>query len=409
MDTLGVASQVSETIRWRDRFAARLLLRGLAECRSGAFLVRLPDGRELNLGKTDAPEQVQLTVKRWRFFWRALTRNDIGVGESYMDDDWACSDLVALCRIFLRDQSLLESRSLWTLYTRLRNIWLWRAQANTLRGSRRNIAHHYDLSNDLYRLFLDDTMMYSCAVFDKPESSLETAQRSKLDEICRRLELAPGMHVLEIGCGWGGFALHAARHYGCRVTGITLSREQLELARQRIAEAGLQDLVEFQFCDYRKVSGVFDRVVSIEMFEAVGFEYYAAYFAAVARALKPGGRMFLQTITIPDQRFDRYRRDFDWIKKYIFPGGMLASVHRIATTLKHKTDLRIDWLRDIGVHYAETLACWRQRFFERLPEVRQLGFDDRFIRMWEFYLASCEAAFAVRHIGDAQVILSKPA
>jgi cyclopropane-fatty-acyl-phospholipid synthase len=280
--------------------------------------------------------------------------------------------------------------------------------ANTLRGSRRNIGRHYDLSNDLYRVFLDESMTYSCGVFTSPTDTLEEAQRAKLDGICRRLGLQRGQHVLEIGSGWGSFAMHAAQHYGCRVTSITLSAEQQRLATERIAAAGLSDLVDIQFRDYRKMTGLFDHIISIEMLEAVGYEYFATFFRACDRLLKQHGRMFLQTITVPDQRFDSYRREFDWIRKYIFPGGCLASVAAVNETLKRHTTLQMEWMREIGTHYAPTLRHWRERFFAKLPEVRRLGFDDRFIRMWEFYLASCEAGFATRYIGDVQMVLSRP-
>jgi cyclopropane-fatty-acyl-phospholipid synthase len=215
------------------------------------------------------------------------------------------------------------------------------------------------------------------------------------------------MHVLEIGSGWGGFAIHAAAHYGCRVTSITLSQRQLELARERARDAGVSQLVEFRLCDYRDVDGSFDRIVSIEMFEAVGYEYYPAFFGACDRLLRAGGRMLLQTITVPDEQFETYRRGFDFIRKYIFPGGLLASVGAINRTVQEQTRLRIDWVRNIGPSYAPTLHAWRDRFMEHLPEVRRLGFDDRFIRMWEFYLACCEAQFAARSIGDVQLMLRR--
>jgi cyclopropane-fatty-acyl-phospholipid synthase len=250
-------------------------------------------------------------------------------------------------------------------------------------------------------------MAYSCAVFDATHTTLADAQEEKLDGICRSLELQPGMHVLEIGSGWGGFAIHAARRYGCRVTSITLSQRQLELARERAREAGVEALVDFRLCDYRDVQGSFDRIVSIEMFEAVGYEYYAAFFRTCDRALRAGGRMLLQTITVPDEHFEAYRRGFDFIRKYIFPGGLLASVGVINETVQKQTRLRIEQVRNIGPHYAPTLHAWRQRFMQRLPEVRSLGFDERFIRMWEFYLACCEAQFAARSIGDVQLVLRR--
>ncbi|MEO8603946.1 MAG: cyclopropane-fatty-acyl-phospholipid synthase family protein [bacterium] len=391
-----------------DRVAARLVLRQLARWPAGLLRLTLPDGQECHFGAADGSETVAVTVHAWRFFRRVLTGGEIGVGESYMDGDWSCSDLVALCHTFLTDQAVLDQRSPWTVARRgIHAVQRW-ARANTLRGSRRNISHHYDLSNELFGLFLDDSMMYSAATFDTPGLSLAAAQRAKLDGICRGLDLQPDQHVLEIGSGWGGFALHAAREYGARVTSLTLSHDQHRLARQRVDAAGLSERIDIQLCDYRQASGRFDHIVSIEMFEAVGLEYYDAFFGACERLLSPHGRMFLQTIAMPDQRFDAYRRDYDWLRKYIFPGTLLASLHEVTASLKRVTGLRIESLRDIGPDYARTLRLWRERFLAQRSEVRRLGFDDRFIRMWEYYLASCEAAFAVRYINDLQLVLSRP-
>jgi len=391
----------------RYRVATNLVLARLARWSAGILMLRLPDGTAVQFGRPTAGRRVSIAIKDWKFFWRVLTAGDIGVGESYMAGEWSCSDLVELFRQFLHDQSVLAYRWSWTLAARLRH-WILRClHANTLAGSRRNIQYHYDLSNDLYRLFLDESMTYSCALFERPDMTLREAQERKIDDICRRLELAPGQTVLEIGGGWGAFAIHAARHYGCEVTSLTLSEQQRQLACERVRAAGVEAAADIRLCDYRHATGRYDRVVSIEMFEAVGYEYYDAFFTQCCRLLKPGGRMLLQTITVPDQRFDTYRREFDWIKKYIFPGGALASFHAIVATLKRRTDFRIEWVRDIGLHYAQTLRCWREQFLSQLPEVRRLGFDERFIRMWEFYLASCEAAFSVRYIGDLQIVLAR--
>ena len=390
------------------RLAAKLVLAGLARWSAGALMMRLPDGRAVQFGGPAAERRVSIVVKDWKFFWRLLTAGDVGVGESYTEGEWTCTDLVELFRQFFHDQSVLASGWSWTVLTRLRHWALRLLRANTPAGSRRNIQYHYDLSNDLYRLFLDESMTYSCALFEREDMTLREAQERKLDDICGRLDLGPGLALLEIGSGWGGFAIHAARHYGCHVTSLTLSEQQRQLARERVRAAGVEALVDVRLCDYRHVTGSFDRIVSIEMFEAVGYAYYDAFFTQCGRLLKPGGRMLLQTITVPDQRFDTYRREFDWIRKYIFPGGLLASLHAIVDTLKRRTDFRIEWARDIGLHYARTLRCWREQFLSRLPEVRRLGFDDRFIRMWEFYLASCEAAFSVREIGDLQIVMARP-
>ena len=393
---------------YTDQIATRIALRQLGRWRVGALAVELPDGRTLDLGEARAPRRVAVSIRRWRFFRRALTGGDIGIGEAYVDGDWECSDLVELCRMFVEDQAVLDARSPWTLPMRLAHRLQRLVRANTLRGSRRNIRHHYDLSNDLFRLFLDDSMTYSAAVFARPEMTLEEAQRAKLDGVCQSLGLQPGQHVLEIGSGWGAFAIHAARDYGCRVTSLTLSEDQWRVARERVAAAALTDRVDIRLCDYRRLSGSFDHLVSIEMFEAVGRRYYDTFFAACERLLRPLGRMFLQTIAIPDQRFDAYARDYDWIRKHIFPGSELASLHGITASLKRVTTLRIESLRDIGPDYARTLHHWRERFLRRRHDVRRLGFDDRFVRMWEFYLASCEAAFAARYINDLQLVLRRP-
>ena len=390
-----------------DRIAFRLVLRQL-ESWSGAVHLELPDGQRLDLGTPGSAAPISVRVNRWRFFRRVLAGADIGIGEAYMDGDWECSDLVALCRMFIADQRVLHARSAWSLPAALLHGMQRWARRNSLRGSRRNIRAHYDLSNELFGLFLDDSMTYSAAVFARPDSSLADAQLGKLDGICRALELQPHHHVLEIGGGWGSFAIHAARNYGCRVTALTVSKEQLALASRRVDAAGLDGQVEIRLCDYRRVSGRFDHLVSIEMFEAVGLEYYDSFFGACERLLRPHGRMFLQTIAIPDQRFRAYVRDYDWLRKYIFPGSLLASLHEITASLQRVTTLRIDALRDIGPDYARTLHLWRDRFRRRLPEVRRLGFDERFVRMWDFYLASCEAAFQVRYLNDLQLVLSRP-
>jgi cyclopropane-fatty-acyl-phospholipid synthase len=292
-----------------DRLAARAVLDRLARWRHGRLLLTLPDGGAHELG-SDAPgaRRIALGVHDWRFFRRLLLGGDIGAGESYVDGDWSCSDLVGLCALVVEDQSVLGERSAWHLGSRAVHAVRRLSEANTLRGSRRNIRRHYDLSNDFFRLFLDESMTYSAGVFTHPAATLAEAQREKLDGICRTIDLRAGQHVLEIGSGWGSFALHAAEHYGARVTSLTLSTEQQRLAVERVAAAGLQGQVDIQLRDYRAVRGRFDHIVSIEMFEAVGFEYYDAFFGACERLLAPAGCLFLQTIAIPDQRFDRYRR-----------------------------------------------------------------------------------------------------
>ena len=392
----------------RDRLSTRLVLGTLARWRAGLITLVLPDGRVVSYGDPSSARRVRVTVKSWAFFWRVLTAGDIGNAESYMEGDWEVSDLVELCALFLIDQSMLDVHSPWTWLARVRHRLIAWSQRNTLLGARRNIRRHYDLSNDFYRLFLDDSMSYSCAFFDTPAASLAEAQQAKIERIARKLEPRPGDAVLEIGSGWGALAMHLARAYGCRVTTLTLSAEQHELARRRVAEAGLSERVDVVLRDYREQGGRYDRIVSVEMLEAVGYRYFGTFFERCAKLLAPEGRMVLQTITFPDDKFDGYRKDFDFIRKYIFPGGLCPSLYEIARAVKRRTDLRIVGVEDIGAHYATTLRHWRSRFLAALPEVRRLGFDARFIRMWEYYLACCEAAFSVGYLGDLQIVLARP-
>ena len=394
--------------RLRDRLAARLVLARLSSLRAGSITLVLPDGAVLRYGDSASERHVTITVKSWAFFWRTLAAADIGGAESYVEGQWAVSDLVELCRLFLIDQSMLDAGSGWTAPVRLRHALLRWVRTNTLARARQNIRHHYDLGNEFYALFLDESMTYSCAYFENDAATLEEAQQAKIERLCRFLDLTPGLEVLEIGSGWGALAIHLARRYGCRVTSLTLSEQQLEFARRRAAEAGMSDRVDFRLCDYRQAEGCFDRIVSVEMLEAVGYEYFATFFGRCAKWLRPGGKLVLQTISVPDQSFDAYRRDFDFIRKYIFPGGLCPSLYEILRAVKERTNFRLVALEDIGSHYARTLRCWRERFLARLLEARRLGFDERVLRMWEYYLASCEAAFSVRHIGNLQIVLRRP-
>jgi cyclopropane-fatty-acyl-phospholipid synthase len=279
---------------------------------------------------------------------------------------------------------------------------------NTKVGSRKNILAHYDLGNDFYALFLDETMTYSCAIFEQENSSLKQASEAKYDRICRKLQLAAGDRVIEIGTGWGGFAVHAARNYGVQVTTTTISDEQHQFARQRIKAAGLEDRITLLKKDYRDLSGKFDKLVSIEMIEAVGHQYLPIFFRTCSRLLKDDGIMALQAITIGDQIFDRHKRTVDFIKRYIFPGSCIPSITAISIALAKATDLRLVHLEDITPHYARTLREWRRRFFTNIKKVRALGFSDTFVRMWEYYLCYCEGGFAERYLGDVQMLFVKP-
>jgi cyclopropane-fatty-acyl-phospholipid synthase len=279
---------------------------------------------------------------------------------------------------------------------------------NTKSGSRRNIAAHYDLGNDFFRLFLDDTLMYSSAIFETPETSLKEASIAKLDLICRKLQLKPTDHLVEIGTGWGGFALHAAANYGCRITTTTISQNQFGLAQERIREAGLADRVTLLLEDYRELKGQYDKLVSIEMIEAVGHHYYDSFFRQCASLLKPDGAMLLQAITIADQQFASARDEVDFIKRYIFPGSCIPAITPLLQAATRASDLKLVHLEDIGPHYATTLNHWRQNFFKNIEEVRKLGYPDPFIRMWEFYLTYCEGGFIERVLGDVHMLFMKP-
>lgn len=381
---------------------------GLRGIRGGTLTLTCPD-RTDQFGD-DGDLDATLVVQDERFFLRALTGSDTGIGESFMDGDWTTPDLVPLARLMLRNRSILESQGRITgALHRLAGGVARRLRDNSLAGSRQHIHHHYDLGNDFFRLFLDaELLMYSCGYFETAADSLETAQTQKIDRICRRLQLAPSDHVLEIGSGWGGFAVWAASRYGCRVTTTTISEEQFRYIsewRSRLGETGSR--IEVLREDYRELTGQFDKVVSIEMFEAVGLNRYDEYFAAADRLLAPDGAMLLQTITVDDQWFPRYHDAPDWIEKHIFPGGQLASIGEILKSLARTTSLSMYHAENLGTHYARTVHSWRVRFHQQLDRVRALGFDERFIRMWDLYLAYCEAAFLERHAGVFQLLLVK--
>jgi cyclopropane-fatty-acyl-phospholipid synthase len=389
-------------------WAKTAFLSGLGQMTGGMLTVECP-GRTYRFGE-DGGLDATLRVHDERFFLRALTGSDIGIGESFMDGDWTTPDLVPLAQLMLRNRRILDgqSRIMGALH-RLAGGIARHLRDNSVAGSRRHIHQHYDLGNDFFRLFLDtDLLMYSCGYFESPTDSLETSQARKVDRICRKLALSPTDHVLEIGSGWGGFAVWASTHYGCRVTTTTISDEQYRYVqewRSRLGEAGSR--IDVLRADYRELTGRFDKVVSIEMFEAVGLKHYDDYFTSIDRLLAPGGLMLLQTITVDDQWFPNYHGTPDWIEKYIFPGGELAAVGEVLRSLARTTSLSMYHAENCGTHYARTLGAWRRRFHQNLDGVRALGFDDRFIRMWDLYLASCEAAFLERHTGLFQLLLLK--
>ncbi len=375
---------------------------------SGRLDLSLPTGQIIRLGDRHGRADATASIHDDRLFLRMLLRGELGAGESYVAGEWSSDDVVGVIRLFLRATGAngLESplTRLAQLPTRLRH----QRSANTRAGSRRNIHAHYDLGNEFYQLFLDaDTLAYSCALWKPGVTDLAEAQRAKLERMCELLELGPDDRVLEIGCGWGGFAIHAARTRGCRVTAITISHEQHRLARERVAAAGLADRIDVQFRDYRNLERgeQFDKIASIEMLEAVGYEYLPDYFATCARVLRGDGRIAIQTITIPDARFERYRRNVDWMQTYIFPGSLIPSLGAIGRA-SDTAGLRVVEAHDIGPDYAPTLRAWRERFVAAMPRVRELGFDPPFVRTWRLYLAFSEAAFAERTLADHQLVLA---
>lgn len=358
------------------------------------------------LGSDDP--KVEIVVADPRFYRALAAYGTVGAGEAYMDRLWYCDDLVGLVRLLLRNRSLLDGME--GGLARLGGMALrsWHAlRRNTHAGSRRNIAAHYDLGNDFFKLFLSQDLMYSSAYWAK-DDDLESASMRKLDLICRKLRLQPSDHVVEIGTGWGGFAVHAAKHYGCRVTTTTISQEQYACAVERAAAAGLRDRVTVLMKDYRDLTGHYDKLVSIEMVEAIGAEYLETYFRKLGSLLKPEGFALLQAITIEDHRYAQALRSVDFIKRFVFPGSFIPSIASMLTAKTRACDLALVACEDFGNSYARTLEAWRIRFLARLPQVRAQGFDERFIRMWEFYLAYCEGGFRERSIGVSQLLLAKP-
>jgi cyclopropane-fatty-acyl-phospholipid synthase len=386
--------------------AGRRLATELARrIRIGRLTLVLPDGTRRVAGTPGGPSG-ELHIHDVAAAWRMVLNGEMGAGEGYMDGQWSSPDLPALLKLAALNREALSLNGWMQLPLRLPQLVAHRARRNTRRQSRANIQAHYDLGNDFYRLFLDETLTYSSAVFAAPDQSLADAQRNKYRIIAERAGLEPGMHVLEIGSGWGGFALYAAGELGCRVTTITLSKAQHELATQRLRDAGLADRTSVELRDYREVAGTYDAIVSIEMLEAVGAEYYGTFFEVCDRALAAGGKVSLQTITVPDVGYERQRRGVNWIQAYIFPGGLVPSLAVIERSL-HRTRLLMTGTQDIAASYVRTLAAWRASFLAHREEVAALGLDERFIRMWEYYLAQSEAGFATGLIQDQQIVLEK--
>ncbi|MBC2607989.1 SAM-dependent methyltransferase [Pelagicoccus albus] len=391
-----------------------VVLNNLKQARVGSIEVHLPNGEIHKCGANDSAKSTTFRIHNTETFKMVALNKGIGLGEAYQHGYWSSDDLCGLLQWFcvnLQDISPnitpAASKALSGLLVAADTLTHWRRR-NTIDQSRRNIHAHYDLGNDFYKLFLDPTMTYSSAFFTSETQSLEQAQEEKYDRICRKLDLQPYHHLLEIGCGWGGFAMYAATHYGCKITGITISEEQLKEAQKRVANSPVRDRIEIRFADYRTLEGKFDRIASIEMLEAVGEKYLGQYFEQVERLLKPEGLAAVQVITTPNPIYKGYRKRVDWIQKHIFPGSHLPSSRRLLEAAESSGNLDLLHQETFGLHYAKTLNLWRRRFLSQWGNIEQQGFDEAFKRKWEFYFAYCEAGFLQRHINVMQMVFGRP-
>jgi len=393
---------------WRRR-----VLRALEQLTRGRLDLHFPDGQVQVLGRDLESPAAKIYLRDEEFFSRCGLYGDIGFAEAYLDGQWETPNLTAVIAWFVRNQDLAptlsgSARSGALNLLRIANRLGHLLRPNSRARARRNIGAHYDLSNEFFALFLDPSMMYSAARWTSPELTLEQAQAAKNDLLCQKLRLTSADHVLEIGTGWGGWALHAVQNYGCRVTTVTISQQQYDLARERVAAAGCEGRITVELRDYRDIKQQYDKIVSIEMMEAIGHEYLPAFCAAIDRSLRPNGLVALQFITCPDTRYEQLRRGVDFIQKHIFPGSLLLSLHRVGGEMAKAGDFLLHHLEDLGLDYARTLQEWRERFDRIHSDVRRLGFDDRFIRKWHYYLSYCEAAFAYRHISVVHAVFTRP-
>jgi cyclopropane-fatty-acyl-phospholipid synthase len=381
----------------------------LNKTRYGSISFKYPDEVSKTISGTETGPQAELIVHNYDLFLRSLFSGDVGFGESYVENDWDSEDLLQVLQFFCVNQEELNDRSITLSYLgRFTNFLSHLRRKNTLTKSAHNIQAHYDLSNDLFSSFLDKNLLYSSALFNNPSDSLEQAQINKMDALIEMACLSKDDHLLEIGCGWGALAIHAAKKTGCRVTGITLSREQKAFAEKRIQEEGLSHLVTIQEIDYRNLKGSFDKIISVEMIEAVGYEFLETFFTCCNKLLKRDGLLVLQAITMPEQRYEVYRRGCDWIQKYIFPGGHCPSLEKLLASTRKSSDFVLHSTNEIGLHYARTLSIWREKFNEEWDAIAALGFDERFKRIWNYYLTYCEAGFSTQLIYTHQMVFSRP-
>jgi cyclopropane-fatty-acyl-phospholipid synthase len=393
-----------------DELSKKLLFTFLRGLRRGKLtIIDGSDRRTFGEKSNQLPLEATITVHHPRFYSSIVFSGSIGASEAFLAGQWSADDLTTVVRIIILNRELLEGmeKGLARLTVPF-HLLFHLVRSNTKKGSRLNIAAHYDLGNDFYKLFLDETLTYSCGIFEGEDSTLEQASLAKYARICRKLDVSSQDHLVEIGSGWGGFAIYAAQKYGCHVTTTTISKAQHELAKERIEKAGVAHKIELLLLDYRDLRGKYDKLVSIEMIEAVGHRYLPTFFRSCSNLLKENGMMLLQAITIADHIFDQHKRSVDFIKRYIFPGSCIPSVAAMTSSMARVSDLRLFHLEDITPHYARTLRIWRERFLAHLDKLRDLGYPESFIRMWEYYLCYCEAGFTERYLGDVQMLLTKP-
>ncbi|MDX5406968.1 MAG: cyclopropane-fatty-acyl-phospholipid synthase family protein [Chromatiaceae bacterium] len=402
-------TSVFDNLSWFERLCRKFALDFISQLQHGDITV-VEGSQRLRFGDDQAELKAVITVVDPAFYQKLVMSGSVGGGEAYIYGWWRCDNLTALVRIFALNLATLDKldSAITRLGRPLLKLLNWRNK-NSKTQARKNIAAHYDLGNDMYRLFLDNSMMYSSAVYPDDTADLASAQQHKLELICQRLQLKSTDHLIEIGTGWGSMAIYAAQNYGCKVTTTTISQQQYDYAKQRIEALGLQGQITLLLEDYRDLQGQYDKLVSIEMIEAVGEEYLDTYFAKCSSLLKPDGLMVLQAITIVDQRYKQYVREVDFIKRYVFPGGCLPSVSRMTDAVSRKTDLVVRHLQDIGFDYARTLKDWCDNFMHARDKVHQLGYDDNFVRLWQFYLCYCEGGFRERATSAVHLVLSKPA
>ena len=395
-------------------FYEKVILSLFSKMEMGILNITMPDGEIIRLGNGQGNVVANIEIKDYDYFKRCVLYGDIGFGEAYMDGCWETDNITNVIKWFIINienaptVSGSNVQNITLNILRIFNKIYHFKRANSVNGSRKNISEHYDLNNDFFALFLDPTMTYSSAYFKEEGMSLQQAQVEKYDRLCQQLNIQPSDHVLEIGTGWGGNAIHIAKTYGCKVTSATISEEQFKLANERIAKENLSDKITVVLKDYRLLEGEYDKIVSIEMLEAVGHKFLDVYFKKCNELLKKDGILALQVITCPDSRYDSLRSGVDWIQKHIFPGSLLPSVSAINTAINNTGNLTMVDLKDMGLHYAKTLSIWRDQFNKNLAEVKQLGFDEQFIRKWNYYLCYCEAAFEMRNINVMQMVYSRP-